>query len=161
MTDSFCVAFSPDGKTLAVGTSSRFKGDSDANGNSYVVLLWDWRTKKHLRSLRGHAGAIRSIAFSPDGEYIASASDEGTAKLWDTETGICVRTITKSSPQIQVAFSPDGKTLACTGNPLTLIDLSTGRIKRTFPASNIVAFSSDSSTLASQVNGQIKLWRLK
>src|SRR5262249_9755746 len=59
-----CVAYSPDGKTLA---------SSSEDG---TVRLWDAPTGEPLASLTGHQSAVRSVAFSPDGKTLASADDD-------------------------------------------------------------------------------------
>jgi WD40 repeat protein len=62
----------PDGKTLAVAMF----GDSS-------VQIWDSSTGKLRRRLEGHGGEVKSIAVSPDGKRLASASDDGTTLVWD------------------------------------------------------------------------------
>src|SRR5580693_6036199 len=57
-----CLAFSPDGKTLVVG--SFFK----------TVTLWDVANRKVKATLEGHTGPVTAVAVSPDGKLIASAS---------------------------------------------------------------------------------------
>jgi WD40 repeat protein len=105
------VAFSPDGRMLA----SVFIG-SGIGGDVFTVKLWDVASGGELRTLgtlAGHKKTIRCIAFSPDGQTLASGSDDNTIKLWNIATGRELRTLTGHGEQFDsVAFSPDGRTLA-------------------------------------------------
>jgi RNA polymerase sigma factor (sigma-70 family) len=69
------VAFSPDGKTLAWGSSA---GE---------VWLWETATKKLRRKFSGHATNVKSLAFSPDGRVLVTGSEDTTAMVWDV-TGL-------------------------------------------------------------------------
>jgi WD40 repeat protein len=65
-----CLAFSPDGKRLASGSTS----DMDAK-------LWDTTTGEEMLAFRGHTNSIQSVAFSPDGDCLASSSVDCTVRL--------------------------------------------------------------------------------
>ncbi len=103
------IAFSPNGTKIASASGVGERG---------LIRLWDVETGRLLHTLRGHAGGVRSIAFSPDGAILASAGKRDpkgeSVKLWDVQTGAPARRLrgTVSSDAYFVVFSPDGKTLA-------------------------------------------------
>ena len=51
------------------------------------MKIWDSATGKELLSLKGHTDAVTSVAFSPDGQRLASGSGDKTVKIWDSATG--------------------------------------------------------------------------
>jgi tetratricopeptide (TPR) repeat protein len=119
--------------------------------------------------------SIMSLAFSPDGRFLVSASGDWIpVKLWDLSSGKVQRTFEKKDPRksgpyelqrvgaIGVAFSPDNRFLvSCGEETIALWDLSTGNESRVLEeGARSVAFSPDSHLLASCVGKTVKLWDL-
>ncbi len=103
-----------------------------------------------LHTLKGHANFIRSVAFSPDGQLIATALNDGTAKLWNPQTGQILRTFQGHTEGVSsVAFSPDGQLIATASddNTAKVWDAQTGQCLRTLEGHTgsvtSVAFSPD------------------
>jgi WD40 repeat protein len=152
------LAFSPDGKTLAVAYASGTirvwaRVDQGAAGRPRLVL-------------KGHAGACLRVAYSPDGTRLASGGADHTVRVWDATTGRALRTLKGHVHEVQaVAFSPDGKWLASGGadNTVRLWDATAGRTLATLLGHKgqvrAVAFSPDGTRLASAgVDGTVRLW---
>ncbi len=96
------VAFSPDGKRLAVASLGQAARIWDVDGGQAVDLI-------------GHLDAVTCLAFSPDGRILATGSDDRTVRLWDAAGGQ-PRGVLELDTQVKaVAFAPDGRHLY-TGN---------------------------------------------
>ncbi|KAF7587085.1 hypothetical protein BBP40_007724 [Aspergillus hancockii] len=123
-----------------------------------------WRAE--IQTLDGHSGWVLSVVFSPDGQMVASGSQDRTIKLWDTRTGEEVRTLKGHSNTVwSVAFSPNGQIVASGSHDRTikLWDARTGEEVCTLEGhSNTVwsvAFSPDGQMVASGSGDRtIKLW---
>ncbi|MET9694891.1 trypsin-like peptidase domain-containing protein, partial [Streptomyces sp. NPDC006514] len=117
------------------------------------------------RRLAGHTKAVNSVAFSPDGTTLATGSDDGTVRLWDTATGKTLTTLPQTGSVWSVAFSPDRATLATGGDDGTvrLWGTATRKTHATLKghtgAVNSVAFSPDGTTLATgSEDTTVRLW---
>jgi WD40 repeat protein len=149
-----CVAFSPDGRLVAVGGSvERIEGAFRTTAG--VARLFEADTGKELLTLQGHKEAVKSLTFSPDGRLLATASGDGAVALWDVTTGQEVRALKGHAGAVTaVAFSPDGKHLATAGADRTarLWDAASGEVARTLRghegAVHHVAFAPDGRTVA-------------
>ena len=144
-----CLAFSPDGRTLASGGGS--------------LDLWDVASGQRLRTLSASSDSVLGVAFSPDGKTLASSGYDETARLWDVETGEMVFRLWHGDTVYAVAYSPDGATLA-TAVRLTvrLWDVGTGEELEGLPKlggwTADVAYSPDGRVLASAAsNGSVSL----
>jgi WD40 repeat protein len=152
---SSIVAFSPDGYKVLVKGSTY----DDAN-------LFDVKTGRQICDFLGHNAYVTSVAFSPDGKYALTGSEDRTARLWDVRTCQQIRVFTDNvSLVIAVAFSPDGK-YVLTGhgdNKARLWDTASGEELREFQGHtnwlNSVAFSPDGRyVLTGSADGTARLW---
>jgi WD40 repeat protein len=78
------------------------------------VKLWDASSGEELFTFSGHNGAVLGIAFSSNGQLLATASTDRTAKVWDVSAGASAPPLTlhgHTGPVLDVAFSPDGTRL--------------------------------------------------
>jgi WD40 repeat protein len=97
------VVFSPDGKTVAVSTCY----DS-------TVQLFSVKTLREKRRLTEHTSRVESIAFSPDGRILATASADGTVRLWNPRNGLLLVTLLLFSSgegescDQWISFTPEG-----------------------------------------------------
>src|SRR5262245_58104966 len=97
-----------------------------------ALLAYPARQARPL-ALRGHEDNVYSLAFSPDGTLLASASGDGTARLWDLAAGKTLHVLEGHDGSCyQAAFSPDGKWLATASGDhhLRLWEVSTGKLRQ-------------------------------
>jgi RNA polymerase sigma factor (sigma-70 family) len=157
-----CLAYSPDGKTLASGG-----GYGDAS-----IRLWEPATGKEILKIKD-GGVVRDLVWTPDGKLLVSASDGDGVRFWDPATGTCVRQFPQGDGSaLRLALTSDGKTLVVgetdfTGtrkkDMLLIRDAITGKERFRFEIDRAyrVALTPDGQTLA--VGGEekkIRLWNI-
>ena len=142
-----CIAFSPDGSTMAWNRGG-------------LVQFWNRRTGVYNRPYVGHHEQVYSVVFSPDGDTLASGSLDGTIRLWDVRTRELKQTLFgHRSGVTSVVFSPDGFMLASGSQDKTirLWDARTGEHRQALSGQlaeiTSLAFSHDGRFLASGSGG--------
>jgi WD40 repeat protein len=137
-----------------------------ADGQDAAIKLWDLGTGKEKGRIRGEFHTIRALAYTPDGKTLVAA-DFTTVFFLDVATGRILHKVSGLPVRgaYQLRFSPDGKTLATTGNDtaIRLFDVATGTER--FPDAGHhswisgIAFSPNNQTLATASgDGSLRLW---
>jgi WD40 repeat protein len=136
-----------------------------AQGKTRLVTQTDATSYKNLQlkiraTLTGHEGQVFGLAFSPNGEFLATASyRENATRLWSTASGQLIGALDGIAP----AFSPDGNVLRTVSNKTVKLWNSTGKLKFTLTGHerNITSatFSPDGTQLATgSEDGTVKVW---
>ena len=149
---ALCVAFSSDGRQLASGAES--------------VILRDAQTGVLKFKQNGHMARVNELSFSPNGALLASAADDNTVRLWNTETGDEVAVLKGHTGSVTgVAYSPDGNKLVSSSRDGTikLWDAQAHEETATLTGHQGtvygVAFSPNGSCVASAgYDNTVKLW---
>ena len=178
----YSLALSPDGTCIAAGCEGKYiKGDVRDSFNIRVINLELEKVSSNESNLfipsgggikllkgevcaspfEGHEGHVYTVAYSADGEQIASSSDDWTVRVWDVSTGSRRMFKSDSLWNYSVAFSPNGTQIVSDG---MLFNLTTGsRTRHAFGKSGqrvySFSFSADGRFLASgSVHADCRIW---
>jgi len=154
------ICWSPDGKKIATL-------------NENTVLIRDATTGARILTYTGHTSEVDSLAWSPDGKYITSGSDDHTAQVWDVVKGTRRVTYTGHGANIlSIAWSPDGKRIVTgdLGGIIQVWDAGTGKHYVTYTPHKFlenfwnryvlsVAWSPDGKYIASASGNSVQIWK--
>ncbi len=149
-------------KTTAIAIKP--DGSQVITGGANTVTLWDDKGAV-VKTLKGHQGRITALAFSPDGELIASGSADQTIKLWKAD-GTLVQTLTGHQAAVTcLAFSSDGQMFASgSGDKTVRLWKTDGTAFKALTGHkssiSVLAFNQDGSLLASGSEDKtVRLWK--
>lgn len=137
----------------------------------YAIQVWDMVSSKQIHTLyTSFTGAVNCLAFSPDGELLATGHYDGIIRLWEVESGELLREISTDGVIEALAFSPLGGVLA-TGSSyqdysIRLWDVQSGSLLRTLEGHtrgvDNLEFSPNGQLLASAAyDGTLRLWGIR
>lgn len=128
------VEFNSTGEWLAFGASRYGQ-----------LLVWEWQSESYILKQQGHFDSMNAITYSPDGQKIVTAADDGKIKVWDVNSGFCVVTFTEHTSGVTACeFAKRGNVLftASLDGSVRAWDLIRYRNFRTFTAPTRLSFSS-------------------
>ncbi len=121
------VAVSPDGQAIFTGCAVVNAQGAVTGGEA---RLWNVGNDELVYRPLAHADAVRSVAFSPDGQTLLTGCDDALARLWDRKTGQHVgQPLPHAFPVLATSFSPDGKAVLTGGGRTRDLNADAGELR--------------------------------
>jgi WD40 repeat protein len=154
--DIYQVVISPDDQLVATG------------GSDGMILVWSIATGQNLLNIKAHNGYSFGLVFTSDSKKLISAGvDDQYLKIWDLDSGICLKSWQSTASIYRIALSADDRIIACSGENgnILLWDVITGQLLKELIGHNGhvlgVAFQPQGTLLASSsFDSVVKLWDL-
>lgn len=109
MEGAYCLAFSPDGKTIATGMGYRNTQGKDGWG---LVTLWSTETGKKVRDLPGQKQSVIGLAYLPKGKHLVTSHADSKTEIWDLTSNKVIRAVSGTGGRaLRTAISPTGRAL--------------------------------------------------
>ncbi|RYP90154.1 hypothetical protein DL770_003690 [Monosporascus sp. CRB-9-2] len=108
------------------------------------LLVWEWQSESYILKQQGHFDSMNSLVYSPDGQRIITAADDGKIKVWDIDSGFCIVTFTEHTSGVTACeFAKKGNVLFTSSldGSIRAWDLIRYRNFRTFTAPTRLSFS--------------------
>ncbi|XP_036413031.1 PWP2 small subunit processome component [Colossoma macropomum] len=137
------ISINPTGDWIGFGCSGRGQ-----------LLVWEWQSESYVFKQQGHFNNMASLAYSPDGQYLATGGDDGKVKVWNTNSGLCFVTFTEHTSSVtNVTFTTSGFVVisASLDGTVRAYDLHRYRNFRTLTSPRPAQFSS----LAVDLSGEL------
>jgi WD40 repeat protein/3',5'-cyclic AMP phosphodiesterase CpdA len=149
----WAFSWSPDGETIATASDS-------------TIRIWGTHTGELVRSIEAHFASITSLAWSPTGQILASASSDSTVQFWNPATGDHVRTLKGLTRKVTaLAWDPNGAVLAAvtSDSSVSLWDSQSGDqvcvLRRTFDEVDLAEWSPVREAIAVVSGGKsVRVW---
>jgi len=150
-------------RAIAFDRSGRFLA---AAGNAGVVCVWKMPERsKAWASVTHQQDRIHSVAFSPDGNQLATGGDDSVLRIWEAASGLKVAETRLASELFSIAYDPSGRLIAVATEEgeISLLDPKTLCVRQTLQGDGVqlhrLAFSPDGRTLAAGGDGRsLRLW---